>query len=156
MKIRWFGVGRSSLDQKLSETKKCWLPTLPEIRCQHKIGRFWHKMRQTDRQTEMVGFMCGSLVFVSKILWTVAGLSLYHITSVPYIITDPPENQPLETEIPNLETIIFRFHVKLWGGTLKPCFFFGDIVQFCHVDEKAINMPYPWDSKPPLTTIAEP
>jgi len=89
------------------------LPTLPKIRCQNKIGRFWHKMRQTDRQTEMVGFMCGSLVFVLKILWTVAGLSLYHITLVPYIITDPPENQPLETEIPNLETIIFRFHVKL-------------------------------------------
>jgi len=26
-----------------------------------------------------------------------------------------PENQPLEKEIPNLETIIFRFHVKFWG-----------------------------------------
>ena len=25
-----------------------------------------------------------------------------------------PENQPMEKEIP-LETIIFRFHVKLWG-----------------------------------------
>ena len=27
-----------------------------------------------------------------------------------------PENQPLEKEIPNLETIIFRFNVKLAGG----------------------------------------
>ena len=87
--------------------------------------------------------MCGSLVFVSKILWTVAGLSLYHITSVPYINTDPPENQPLETEIPNLETIIFRFHVKLWGVYFalvdichqKPCSFWG-IIQFFHVDKK--------------------
>ena len=26
-----------------------------------------------------------------------------------------PENQPLEKEIPALETIIFRFHVKLQG-----------------------------------------
>ena len=26
-----------------------------------------------------------------------------------------PENQPLEKKIPTLETIIVRFHVKLWG-----------------------------------------
>ena len=26
-----------------------------------------------------------------------------------------PENEPLEKESPNLETIMFRFHVELWG-----------------------------------------
>ena len=37
-------------------------------------------------------------------------------TSTPLKFNMEPENQPLEKEIP-LETIIFRFHVKLWGCT---------------------------------------
>ena len=39
----------------------------------------------------------------------------YKIGEKPLKFNMESENQPLEMEIPNLETIIFRFHVKLWG-----------------------------------------
>ena len=50
-----------------------------------------------------------------------------------------PENQPQEKEIPNLEIIIFRFHVKLCGCIMSVSKIWGEsskhvvcmFVQFC-------------------------
>ena len=44
-----------------------------------------------------------------------------------------PENQPLEKEIPNLETIIFRFHVKHFGGT-------GCVVEPTHLQNMLVKL----------------
>ena len=37
------------------------------------------------------------------------------LAGTPLMINMEPGNQPLKQEIPALEIIIFRFHVKLWG-----------------------------------------
>ena len=53
-----------------------------------------------------------------------------------------PENQPLEKEIPNLETIISRFHVKLQGCIFRYLIYHENQPTFRYIDIPWIL----WDS----------
>ena len=56
-----------------------------------------------------VSYLCGSQISFEE------SMTQDNITNTPPKFNMEPENQPLEKEIPILETTIVRFHVKLWG-----------------------------------------
>ncbi len=50
-------------------------------------------------------------------VWLEKSIYLQNMIHPWSLTAGSPENDPLEKEIPALETIIFRFYVKLWGCT---------------------------------------